>query len=86
MAPSRRHALAITVALALAVIHLGLHANLPQIYWFATPAGAQHSLSGLLATPLALDDDPMITLGNDSLMYKFNGTNIKSTSWLGCNN
>jgi len=62
MAPSRRHALAITVALALAVIHLGLHANLPQIYWFATPAGAQHSLSGLLATPLALDDDPMITL------------------------
>ena len=59
---NRRHALAIAVALALAVIHLGLHANLPQIYWFAAAPGAQHSLAGLLATPLALDDDPMITL------------------------
>lgn len=56
--------LALVVCALLAVIHLGLQANLPQIYWFATDqaqAAASH-LGALLRTPINLDDDPMITM------------------------
>jgi hypothetical protein len=61
-----RHAgtLGLLVALLLAVIHLGLQANLPQIYWFATDQAqaAGGKLSALLSAPINLDDDPMITM------------------------
>lgn len=56
--------LGLLVALLLAMIHLGLQANLPQIYWFATEQAqaAGGRLGALLSTPINLDDDPMITM------------------------